>query len=602
MLRQIRPWQSATFVWLLTLTLLLIWRWHDVLTLSSLDPDDALRMVQVRDLLHGQAWWDISQHRINPMGGGGLMHWSRIVDAPLAFGVWALTPILGENGAQIAVFGLWPMCILLPLLLLMARVGILLDDRRIAHLAAPLICTNFMVLYQFVPIRVDHHGWQIMLQAAMLCAILSPRAAHARWAGAAGAILLAISLEGLPVITLFAGILAIGWLWQGDALSRQRLFGYLAALAISAPILQFVTRGPAGLFSRWCDALSLAWMVPLIAAALLVPAIHFATRRWGDGRIQRGAILALAGGVALGAMLYVAPACRAGPFGQLDPLVHDYWYAHVREGLPVWNIIDSVLAYSMVPTLLGILGSVLAWRATSGDIRTRWLVVLAAVVGSGAVSILVLRTQSAAHVMALPGTAWLLIHGWQRARAIEQTLPRIAVSIACLALFPPTASTPVGALVDALSSTRTLAGDPIAKACITPASVAALNRLPTQLLFTPLDIAPGILERTPHAVVATGHHRNNHVMAAVIRAFISPAERAQPLVRTSGATMVVICPSAQEVRNFIDAPGDNLIDDLVAGHTPAWLESLPLPAGSPLRAWRVKREITAPPRNAAPHH
>lgn len=602
MLRQIRPWQSATFVWLLTLAVLLIWRWHDVLTLSSLDPDDALRMVQVRDLLHGQAWWDISQHRINPMGGGGLMHWSRIVDAPLAFGVWVLTPILGEHGAQILVFGLWPMCILLPLLLLMARVGVLLDDRRIAHLAAPLICTNFMILYQFVPIRVDHHGWQIMLQAAMLCAILSPRAAHARWAGVAGAVLLAISLEGLPVITLFAGILAIGWLWQGDGLSRQRLFGYLAALAISAPVLQFVTRGPTGLFSRWCDALSLAWMVPLLIAALLVPAMHFTTRRWGDGRIQRGVILALAGGVALGAMLYVAPACRAGPFGQLDPLVHDYWYAHVREGLPVWNIIDSVLAYSTVPTFLGILGSILAWRTATGDIRTRWLVVLAAVVGSGAVSILVLRTQSAAHVMALPGTAWLLIHGWRRARAIARPLPRIAASIACLALFPPTASAPAGALVDRLSSTRTLPTAAVGESCITPASVAALNRIQAQLIFTPLDIAPGILERTPHAVVATGHHRNNHIMAAVIRAFISPADSAQPLVRASGATMVVICPSAQEVRNFIDAPGDNLVDDLVAGRTPDWLEPLPLPAGSPLSAWRVKPEIIAPGRNAAPHH
>ncbi|MCC7393753.1 MAG: hypothetical protein IT553_02735 [Sphingomonadaceae bacterium] len=589
MLRQIRPWQSATLVWLLTLIILLIWRWHDVLSLSSLDPDDALRMVQVRDLLHGQAWWDISQHRINPTGGGGLMHWSRIVDAPLAFGIWALTPIAGAHGAQILVFGLWPMCILLPLLLLMARVGMLLDDRRIAHLAAPIICTNFMVLYQFVPIRVDHHGWQIMLQAAMLCAILSPRPWHTLWGGVAGAVLLAISLEGLPVITLFAGILAIAWAWHGDGLRRQRLFAYLAAIAISAPILQFVTRGPAGIVSRWCDALSLAWMVPLLVAAVLVPALYFVTRRWGDGRIQRGAILAVAAGVASGAMLYVAPECRAGPFGQLDPLVHDYWYAHVREGLPVWNFIDGVMAFSLVPTILGLVGSLLAWRAASGALRARWLVILAAVVGSGAVSILVLRTQSAAHVMALPGTAWLLIHGWQRARALHHAGPRIAASLACLALFPPTASAPVGMLIDALSPSGAHASDPIARACITPASVTALNALSPQLIFTPLDIAPGLLERTPHAVVATGHHRNNHIMAKVIRAFISPAEQAQPLVRASGANMLVICPSAQEIRNFADAPGgDNLTDDLLAGRTPDWLSPYPLPAASPLRAWWVR--------------
>src|SRR5438874_10481345 len=50
---------------------------------ASLDTDSAMRLVQVRDLLHGQNWFDIVQHRMNAPYGLA-MHWSRLVDAPLA--------------------------------------------------------------------------------------------------------------------------------------------------------------------------------------------------------------------------------------------------------------------------------------------------------------------------------------------------------------------------------------------------------------------------------------------------------------------------------------------------------------------------------------
>lgn len=45
------------------------------------DTDDAMRLVQIRDLLAGQGWFDMSQHRLMPPNGAG-MHWSRLVDAP----------------------------------------------------------------------------------------------------------------------------------------------------------------------------------------------------------------------------------------------------------------------------------------------------------------------------------------------------------------------------------------------------------------------------------------------------------------------------------------------------------------------------------------
>src|SRR5690606_39616972 len=47
------------------------------------DNDDVMRLVQVRDLLAGQGWFDLTQYRLG-LDGGTLMHWSRLVDLPIA--------------------------------------------------------------------------------------------------------------------------------------------------------------------------------------------------------------------------------------------------------------------------------------------------------------------------------------------------------------------------------------------------------------------------------------------------------------------------------------------------------------------------------------
>ena len=47
------------------------------------DTDDAMRAVQVRDLLAGQPWFDMTAYRLDPPVGM-FSHWSRVVDTPLA--------------------------------------------------------------------------------------------------------------------------------------------------------------------------------------------------------------------------------------------------------------------------------------------------------------------------------------------------------------------------------------------------------------------------------------------------------------------------------------------------------------------------------------
>ena len=64
-----------------------------------LDTDDAMRMLQIRDLLAGQAWFDLTQYRLLPPAGMP-MHWTRLVDLPTAAFVWAFSFVLDPAHAE----------------------------------------------------------------------------------------------------------------------------------------------------------------------------------------------------------------------------------------------------------------------------------------------------------------------------------------------------------------------------------------------------------------------------------------------------------------------------------------------------------------------
>ncbi|HKY81852.1 MAG TPA: hypothetical protein VJM09_10335, partial [Sphingobium sp.] len=150
----------AVVAWLVCCAVLL-WLSRDNLgSLNFRDPDDAMRLQQVRDWIAGQPFLDVSQHRVNPPHGGP-MHWSRLVDMPIAGIILLLRPLFGPILAETAA------CVLVPLLLLGALTGVTyvatsrLAGKPLALLAAALLLTTPTILVQFGPLRIDHHGWQI---------------------------------------------------------------------------------------------------------------------------------------------------------------------------------------------------------------------------------------------------------------------------------------------------------------------------------------------------------------------------------------------------------------------------------------------------------
>ncbi len=587
------PVRIALIVWGAMSLIAILAKWHAIGALDLSDTDDAMRMAQVRDLLAGQSWWDLSQYRVNPAGGGVLMHWSRIVDAPLAAGILILKPLFGQAIAERIVMALWP-----PLLGAALSVACVLgyrnlSDRRIAYVVPLFLILSGFIIMQFRPLRVDHHGWQILLAMLIMGQALAPATWRAGLMGGLfAAALLSVSIEGLPIVALFAGLAALRWALHGRAEDRNRLCGYIGALAGGAILLQFLTRGPVGMVGTWCDSLSAPYMAAFVVAAAAI----FAAARANPATLWvRLLLLGGAGLLAAGALVWTEPQCAAGPFASLDPIVVKYWYKNILEGQPLWASGAHDAIHVLVPSLAGLVGAVLAWRGcVAGEDRKAWATVIAALLGAAVLSLFVLRSVSTAHLFALPGMAWIGLRAWTRARAIASPLPRVLASAGAALTLPLVGSIAVavalGAVFPVLKAEEAASGPsgPFESTCLDPAAIAALNHLPPTIIMTPIDLGAPLIFWTNHGVVATGHHRNKQAMADTIRAFVGDPAQTEALVRKNQATLVVICRTAPDLTQYRRARKGALAAQLYAGKPPAWLESVPVGGSSGLAAWRVK--------------
>src|SRR3954452_18028507 len=267
------------------------------------DTDDNMRMMQVRALLHGQGWYDLRQHHLNPPIGFNI-HWSRLVDLPIAGLILGLRPFLGGPAAERWAGAIAP---LLPYLLLLFSIAIT-ARRLLGPSAYPLA---FLTLFfsgstngMFMPERIDHHGWQLVLLALSMSAIADPKRERGGLTlGISTALSLAIGLEMLIYIAVMGAAMAL--FCVADSYERDRLRTYAVSLG-GATALSFLCFASYANRAPVCDALSPVWLSDvLLGGALLYALSLLAVADW-----RKRLTVALAAGVVLaGFHAFMWPNC-----------------------------------------------------------------------------------------------------------------------------------------------------------------------------------------------------------------------------------------------------------------------------------------------------
>src|SRR5215210_4941686 len=143
-------WLLLAMFWLGVCIFMVVDMWGPIRDFALRDTDDNMRIMQVRALIEGQGWYDLRQYRLNPPAGADI-HWSRLVDLPIAGLKLALAPLIGGAPAEKAA---------------VAMVAVVAAARRLIAptafaLAVAILLCGHSARGQWAPLRIDHHGWQL---------------------------------------------------------------------------------------------------------------------------------------------------------------------------------------------------------------------------------------------------------------------------------------------------------------------------------------------------------------------------------------------------------------------------------------------------------
>ena len=579
-----RHWKLIVVLAWLAFCAWYLWNNYDSVRYFRLgDTDDNMRMMQVRGLLHGQGWFDLRQHRLSPPVGANI-HWSRLVDLPIAGLILALRPFLGGPAAERWAVGIAPLLPYLLLLFSLAMTSRRLIDRRAYPLAFMALIFAGSTNGMFMPERIDHHGWQLALLALSVSAIADPKRVRGGLTlGVSSALSLAIGLEMIIYLAILGAAAVL--FWVDDPEERDRLRAYALSLgagtALSFLILaSYDNRAPV------CDALSPVWLSDALLGGALMYGLALLSP--GDWRKRLG--LAVIAGVAIAAFHALTwPHCIQRLEG-VSPEVERLWLSYVKEARPIYRHGWRIAALVVALPITGLIGwGALAWvRRRDRDLLRR---IIGAAAPALAATLLLLwqtRTGPASQMLTLVGCAalvWILVPlAWNT----QSSAVRV-VGAALLTVIGIGAAVPfvVGFIPEPKPSKYEAAIGKANALCGSLWGMKAVALQPKGVVFTFVDLGPRLITVTHHDAIIGPYHRNGEQIADVMNAFRGDAGQAHRLITKYHSNYVLTCPKSSTTTIFTSETPKGFYGQLEAGRVPNWLQPIDLGKDSPFKMWKV---------------
>jgi hypothetical protein len=579
-----RHWKLLTVVaWLIFCAWFIYSGWWNITHFNLGDTDDNMRMMQVRGLLHGQGWYDLRQYRLNPPYGANI-HWTRLVDLPIAAIILLTQPFVGGPEAQLIAAGVAPT---IPYLLLLF--GVALTARRLIDPRAFLLPIVAMIVAgltnsMFMPERIDHHGWQIALLSLSIAGLADPKRIRGGLTlGITTALSVAIGIE--MIIYLAAMGAAVALFWVVDARERSRTTAYAVSLGggVSLGFLAFASYANR---ADLCDALTPPWLSTLLVSSALLLALAWLSP--ADWKARLG--LAAGAAAIVGAFYALMwPQCLS-PLESVSPEETALWLSHVREARPVYTHGWQVAALILALPVTGTIGwGLLAWRNWSDKDLFRRTVGAAV---PGVVAMLLLfwqtRTGPAAQMMAVVGAiaiVWLVAPLFDRMRnPLLRSFGVVAVAIIGLGAAVPLA---MKFIPGKPMTPREIQVNRANGLCNFIGAYRPIAEQPKGVVFTFIDLAPRLITLTHHDSIMGPYHRNGEQIVDAMKAFRGSADQAHRIFDKYHSTYLLTCPNSSTTTIFDSETPNGFYAQLEKGQVPKWLTPVQLPADSPFKMWKI---------------
>ncbi len=550
------------------------------------DNDDGMRLVEVRDFLNGQGWFDLMQYRMG-LGNGTLMHWSRLIDLPIATLIRLFGLLLPQEGAEALALSVWPLSLTIPCMWAMGLAGRRIGGISGMHVALALTALLLVTSNRFLPGAIDHHNAQLALVAIMTAMLLDEnhRPLSYMVAGLAAAMAIAIGAETTPFVAAVCIVVAVSWAFDGEPFARAaKAFGF--ALALSISLLFFATVPPHLYSAVTCDSLSLGYYsLAAIGGGLLLLGATVASRA---SRLLRFATLVGIGAVVLFSAITIAPQCLHNPLADLDPILVQLWLNRVQEALSIFatNRLDPfTLGFFYATSFFAI--AVCVFRVVYRDRVRIHVILLVLLTVSWAIAAVQVRGAMFSNLLAILPLA-LLIIDMRRISAsdsedVAAAFCYLSAVIMSVAAVWGLAGGLIGMQVNNGGSVLQVAP---ARSCSAKSSLAPLVGVPAGLVVAPPDMGVSILRFTENRILAAPYHRNQGGMLTEIHIGLATPKEAEAFLRGEGVTALAFCADNTQTKELAEMKPDGLYAQLEKGVVPAYLKPLPGPEDAPARFFR----------------
>ena len=578
-----RHWRWWLLAFWAVVAAYMLWdRWTAIRIFALGDTDDNMRMMQVRALLQGQGWYDLSQHRM----AGSNIHWSRLVDLPIAALKLLFTPVFGGRTAEQIAVAIAPM-----LAMLVAMAALVTMVRRLVSpvawpLAIALLACAGSATGMWEPLRIDHHGWQLAALAWSMASLTDTRRARGGvMMGVSTAFSLVIGLEMIPYLAAAGAIVVL--MWVRDSGEARRLAAYGISLGGACAFGYLVFASEANM-APLCDALTPVWLSAMLAAGAIAVVLAWLSPRQP---LVRLALAALGGALLGAAFAWGAPQCL-GRLENVPPELETLWLSKVREAMPIWAHGWDTAVDTLTLPVVGLIGyGLMIWRSRGVPERLiAWATI--ALFAAAGVGLTAWQTRAgpAAQLLSIPGAtalAWFAIQ-WLMGRRIM--LVRVFGVVLAFVLVSGIASGyVVRYFADAPLSEARKAINRANNGCPTLWALHPIALQPRGMVLTFVDLGPRLITVTPHDAITGPYHRNAAQILDVMHAWRGNEANALRTVQRYKVDYVLICPHLSESTIYeVEAPG-GFYTQLLRGKIPPWMEPVQLPPNSPYRMWRVVR-------------
>ncbi len=553
------------------------------------DTDEAMRLVQLRAFLAGQAWFDLVPHRLDPSVDVP-MHWSRFVDLSLAALYWPLSWILPQADAERLMAMIWPAIMLVLCALSLAAIARRFGGHQAAFIVVILLA-GLKTTIEFRAGRIDHHSAQMAVALVAIAATMARRnSASALLAGLATAFALSLGIETIPYLVILACFFAADFV-RGLRLASVRAYSF--TLAGAALALFLLTTAPRFYFYTACDALTLNVLTAVAGGGVMLGAAAGWYQDRETSRHQRLFLLCGIGVLAVAASLALEPRCLRGVIGPFDPAIRPLWFNQIQEIASIFTI--ALDQPEIVATEIFLPALALVVIATQGKRLIRrddGQIMLACFAAAILVMIFQIRGGFYATMFALPFLA-MAVAQWHRHYALLRSLrtgPLLASLAIVLSTYGP--SFAISAMkshfakdvpVSIETAHESIVLPELDNACQTRASLRELAQVPTGLVLAPIDMGSFIMLETPHAVVSAPYHRfDRGIVLGQSILFMMDVKEAEAAIRQRGIDYIVICRDGKWPT----------LEEAYIRHTPNWLQALSGPDAH-LAILKVKPLATA---------